>query len=300
MGVDFGDVVGDGHPAIAVSNISAPYALLESHFLFVNTGDYMAWTRGEAPYRDESFSRGTWTSNWAWDLKFVDLLNDGCPALVQTIGFLQGKRSRWPELQELAMGNDELLLHPGVWPRFSTGDDLSGHDHDRIFLPDAHGQFHDVWPLLGLDTNSVSRAVASGDVFGDGRLAIVIARQWEPSLFLRNISTNVGRAIDIDLRVPGHVAGTRAAIGAEARVRLPNGRIVTSVVDGGSGHGGKRAPEIHLGLGHVPATQLFDVTIAWRDFQGPHTSVFTLAPGEHGIVLGAPATAELHSAKPIE
>jgi hypothetical protein len=39
MGVDFGDVVEDGHPAIAVSNISSPYALLESHFLFVNTGD---------------------------------------------------------------------------------------------------------------------------------------------------------------------------------------------------------------------------------------------------------------------
>ena len=43
MGVDFGDVVGDGRPAIAVSNISSPYALLESHFLFINTGDYGAW-----------------------------------------------------------------------------------------------------------------------------------------------------------------------------------------------------------------------------------------------------------------
>jgi hypothetical protein len=286
MGADFGDVVGDGRPAIAVSNISSPYGLLESHFLFVNTGDYEAWTHGTAPYRDQSFSRGTWTSNWAWDIKFADLLNTGRPALIQAIGFLHGKRDRWPELQELAMGNDELLTHPGVWPRFSVGDDLSGQDHDRIFLPDASGRFHDVWPLLGLDSGAPSRGIATGDVFGDGRLAVVIARQWGPSLFLRNVSTSVGRAIDIDLRVPGFIAGTRAAIGAEARVTLPDGRIVTSVVDGGSGHSGKRAPEIHLGLGDVPANQTFDVAVAWRDGDGAHSQTFRLAPGRYRIVLG--------------
>ena len=49
MGVDFGDLVGDGRAAIAVSNISSPYALLESHFLFINTGDSSAWLRGKAP-----------------------------------------------------------------------------------------------------------------------------------------------------------------------------------------------------------------------------------------------------------
>lgn len=285
MGVDFGDVVGDGRPAIAVSNISSPYALLESHFLFVNNGDYRAWMRDEAPYRDESFSRGTWTSNWAWDIKFVDLLNTGRPALVQAIGFVHGERNRWPELQELAMGNDELLLHPSVWPRFSVGDDLSGQDHDRIFLPDTHGRFHDVWSLLGLDSNTISRGIATGDVFGDGHLAVLIARQWGPSIFLRNNSSKVGRAIDIDLRVPGYVTGTRAAIGAEARVRLDDGFIVTSVVDGGSGHGGKRAPEIHLGLGDVPATQQFDVEIIWRDDKGPHNATFALTPGRYRIVL---------------
>jgi enediyne biosynthesis protein E4 len=38
MGVDFGDVNGDGLPDIFVSNISAPYALEESNLLFVSTG----------------------------------------------------------------------------------------------------------------------------------------------------------------------------------------------------------------------------------------------------------------------
>jgi hypothetical protein len=288
MGVDFGDVVGDGHPAIAVSNISSPYALLESHFLFVHTGESLAWTRGAAPYRDESYKRGTWTSNWAWDIKFADLLNSGHPALLQAIGFVRGEHSRWPELQELAMGNDELLSSPAAWPRFSSGDDLSGQDHDRLFLPDMRGQFHDVWPLLGLDHGTVSRGIATGDVFGDGRLAVAIARQWSPALFLRNTSAEVGRAIVLDLRLPGAVAGTRAAIGAEARVRLPrDGRIVTSMVDGGSGHGGRRAPEIHLGVGQAEANELFNVRIAWRDENGAHEQIVEVTPGRHKIVLGA-------------
>ena len=128
------------------------------------------------------------------------------------------------------MGNDELLPRPSAWPRFSNGDDLSGQDHDRLFLPDARGKFHDVWPLLGLDRGTVSRGIATGDVFGDGRLAVAIARQWAPSLFLRNTSNEAGRAIVIDLRVPGAVARTvarrrapqpRRARGAVGRRRGP-------------------------------------------------------------------------------
>jgi hypothetical protein len=287
MGVDFGDVTGDGRLAIAVSNISSPYALLESHFLFVPTGDVGAWLRGKAPYRDESFNRGIWTSGWAWDLKFADLLNSGSPALLQAIGFVHGQHNRWPELQELAMGNDELLAHPVSWLRVSSGDDISGRDHDRLFLPDADGKFHDVWNLLGLDQATVSRGIATGDVFGDGRLAVVIARQWTPSLFLQNISPNAGRAIDLDLRVPGHVAGLRAAIGAEARAIVPGkGTIVSSVVDGGNGHSGKRAPEIHLGLGQMPANELLDVSITWRDAGGERRETVRLLPGRYQIVLG--------------
>lgn len=289
MGVDFGDLAGDGRAAIAVSNISSPYALLESHFLFVHTGDGDGWLHGKAPYRDESYSRGTWTSNWGWDIKFADLLNSGRPALLQAIGFIRGERNRWPELQELAMGNDELLAYPAAWPRFSQGDDISGQDHDRLFLPDANGKFHDVWPRLGLDRGTVSRGIATGDVFGDGRLAVVIARQWEPSLFLRNTSTDAGRAIVIDLRVPGAVGGTRAAIGAEARVIVPDGDrklIVTSIVDGGSGHGGKRAPEIHLGVGKTAENELLDVNVTWRDESGARSEVIRVLPGRYQVVLG--------------
>jgi len=58
MGVDFADVNGDGRLDFFVSNIAAEYALLESHFLFVDNGDESAMARGVAPYDDLSDGLG--------------------------------------------------------------------------------------------------------------------------------------------------------------------------------------------------------------------------------------------------
>jgi hypothetical protein len=285
MGVDFADIDGTGHPAIFVSNIAQPYALLESHFLFVHTGDDSAWSRGEAPYRDESSARSLWISGWAWDAKFADLANSGSLQLLQTIGFVQGTRNRWPELQEVAMGNDELLRFPHAWHRFGPGDDLSGHGHDRLMVAGADGKYRDVWRLLGLDQDTVSRGIAVGDVYGDGRLAIAIARQWMPSLFLRNTSPSAGRAMVLDLRLPAKFGGTRPAVNAVVRLRRPNGTISTGQVDSGSGHAGRRAPEIHFGLGQGAADEPFQIEIAWRDTAGIHRQNALVTPGRHRIVL---------------
>jgi hypothetical protein len=293
MGVDFGDVTGNGRPAIAVSNISQTYGLLESHFLFVHTGDDTAWSHGAAPYRDESVPRGTWTGGWGWDVKFADLDNSGIPQILQTSGFIKGETNRWPQLQELAMGNDELLKYPGSWPQFGPRDDVSGaQSHDHLFVADAAGRHVDVWPLLDLDQGTISRGIATADVYGDGRLAVAIARQWMPSVFLRNASPATGHWLQLDLQRPGALGGTRAAIGATARVTLPDGRIVSDQVDGGSGHSGRRAPEIHLGLGKFAPPQV-NVEIAWRDETGPHRLNAHLAPDRrHRIVLGASTPAQ--------
>jgi hypothetical protein len=120
-----------------------------------------------------------------------------------------------------------------------------------------------------------------GDVFGDGRLSLVIARQWMPSVFLCNVSPGVGRAIELNVRTPGKLSGDRPLIGATARVVLPGGRVVTDAVDGGSGHSGKRAAEIHLGLGQVSANQVFNVDLRWRDGEGVHDRTLSLRPGRY-------------------
>ena len=68
---------------------------------------------------DRSEPLGLSRSGWGWDAKLADFNNDGTFEALQAVGFVKGKIDRWPELQELAMGNDELLPIPAVGPAFN-------------------------------------------------------------------------------------------------------------------------------------------------------------------------------------
>jgi hypothetical protein len=57
-------------------------------------------------------------------------------------------------------------------------------------------------------------------------------------------------------------------------------------VDGGNGMSGKRAPQLHFGLGETPASQALTVELRWRDAQGQaRVRTLTLKPGWHTLVL---------------
>ena len=51
MGMDFGDLNGDGRPDLVVSNITAAYGLHESHFAFLSTGQVGRMQVGDRPVR---------------------------------------------------------------------------------------------------------------------------------------------------------------------------------------------------------------------------------------------------------
>ena len=86
---------------------------------------------------------------------------------------------------------------------------------------------------------------------------------------------------------PGHSAEGRPALHATARVRLPDGRILFSQADGGSGHSGRRSPDIHLGLGSYPAGHPVAVELRWRDGSGhAREERIELKPGWHTVFLG--------------
>ena len=187
------------------------------------------------------------------------------------------------------MGNDELLRNPASWPRFRAGDDLSGHEHDRLFVQDHSGKYRDVAAgIPGLERGSVSRGIAVADVYGDGRLSVAIARQWMDSVFLRNVYRG-GSSLVLDLRLPGAVAGSRPAIGAAVTVTLPDKRRLVAQVDGGNGHSGKRAPEVHFGLGNLVAKIDLDVEICWRDARGIRRVSQKLSSGRYRIDLSGGA-----------
>lgn len=280
MGIDFADINGDGWPDIYISNIAAEYALEESHFLWASTGRPELLKSGIAPYADRSEPLGLSRSGWGWDCRLADFDNDGVAEAVQAVGFVRGEHNRWPELHEMAMGNDQLLSKPAMWHRVQPGDDLSGHQHNPFFVRAASGRFFDIAAELGMGEDHVSRAVAIADVDGDGLLDYAVGNQWEPSLYFHNRSPRPGKFLGLRLRYPSGAP----AIGAAAIAELTDGRKLTAQADGGSGHSGKRSPEIHFGMGTAEAAA---VRVRWRDAAGIHEKTLPFRSGWHNVVLEA-------------
>jgi hypothetical protein len=306
MGIDFADLNGDGWPDMFVSNITSNYGFHESNFVFESTGKVESMRAGVAPYRDVSEKLGLSRGGWGWDVKFGDFDNDGLLEIVQATGYVRGAVSRWPETQELALGNDEVIAFPATWPQLKPGDDVSGSDHNPFFVRTGNGRYQDLASPLGLGEPSVSRAIATADVDGDGKLDFAVANQWGPSFFFSNTAPRPGAFLGLNLRLPaGRKPPTatqvladrpplkkdrpsRPAIGASATVTLPDGRRLVSQVDGGTGHAGKRSPELHFGLGQLNPSDTVRVDLRWRHLDGSRREeTLNLKPNRwHTVLLG--------------
>jgi enediyne biosynthesis protein E4 len=304
MGVDFGDVNGDGYFDIFVSNISREFSLTEGHFLWVSTGEVEKMKSGKAPYEDKAEVLGVSLSDWGWDSKLVDFNNDGVLEAVQATGFLKGEADRWPQLAEFSMGNDVFTHEPALWPAVVPGHDVSGSVPNPFYVRAASGVFYDIAEQVGLGGGFNSRGVATADVDGDGDLDMALANQWEPSIFYRNDAPAPGKFLALHVLQPvasqtrtqtavraGHPQSPQegwAAIGAHAVVTLPDGRKLVGQVDGGNGHSGRRSPELHFGLGNVEDTAEIRVKLKWRAVGGAlYTEELVLNPGWHTVLLGA-------------
>ncbi len=305
MGVDFGDLNGSGLLDIVVSNIATQWGLQESHFVWLNTGKLARMRDGVAPYVQASERLGLSRSGWGWDVKLADFDNSGELQVIQAMGFIKGQVNRWPELQELGTGSDQIVQNPRVWPTLQPGADISGGDRNAFFVRAKDGRYYDIAHEVGLDESMVSRGIAIADVDGTGRLSFAVANQWGPSYFYRNDSPHPGAFLGLHLLLPlqpgtravairpGHPGSDtldRPAIGAAATVHLPNGRRRVAQVDGGNGHSGKRSPDLHFGLGHLPSTTRLRVDLQWRDGSGTvHHETVQLSPGWHTVRLSWPA-----------
>jgi hypothetical protein len=309
MGVAFADLARTGSEAILVSNITERYALQESNFVFVPTvaRDRIgpSLDHGVAPYDDHSESLGLARSGWSWDVAAADFDDSGYPQVMQATGFVAGRTDRWAQLQEAAMADDLVLRHPGLWPDVAPGDDLSGHDANTFFVRTADGRYVDVAARAGVGTTAVTRGFAVGDVDGDGLLDFVAANQWGQSVLFHNES-RAGAFVGLRLREPAGAGCAAArprsqgpgttvpAIGAVARLRLPDGTVTEQQVYPANGHGGVAAPDLVFGLGDAKAAGASGTSsfqIAWRDGCGRlHQAAHLLGTGWRSLVLGADGT----------
>jgi hypothetical protein len=301
MGSDAGDFNHDGIFDFFVSNITTPYGIQESNFQFISTAkskdDLRAQLKsGAAPWQDLSAELRTAWSGWGWDPKIEDFDNDGELEIVQATGFVKGDVNRWPPLQELAAANDQITSNPKSWPNVTEGGDIAGSQHLAFFAPDGKGRYADLSQELGLAVPVPTRGIATGDANGDGLIDFAVARQFDAPIFYQNTSTSKGAFLGLRLThedpAVGSAAGSAAgspAIGAQATVTTQDGRTLVGRVDGGSGHSGKRAHAIHLGLGQN-VTGPLQVRLTWRDRTGqPRSQDLQLTPGWHAVQLGTSA-----------
>jgi len=300
MGVDCADLNGDGIPDLFVSNITSQYSFEESNFVFLSTGQLQAMQDGVAPYVESCESLGLCRSGWAWDVKMADFNNQGTLQIIQAEGFVKSTVNRWPELQELGTGNEALIHDPRIFPVLQQDAEISGHEHNPFYVRDAGGRYNDLAPELGFSEPQVSRGIAVADVDGDGRLDFAVANMWGDSSFYHNESPRVGAFVGLHLLEPLQPGAVRmraghpgrdtpgwAAIGATATVYLPDGRRLVAQVDGGNGHTGRGSPDLHFGLGSLPAGTQLRVDLRWRDPGGQlHQQSVSLAPGWHTVLLG--------------
>ncbi|SDJ97745.1 Repeat domain-containing protein [Actinopolyspora mzabensis] len=302
MGIDFADFNDDGVYDFFVSNITTSFGIQESNLQFVSQehserslGEELA--AGRAPWRDRSTSLGTAWGGWCWDVKMGDFDNSGSSEIVQTNGFVRGDTNRWPQLQELATANDQLVSDPTWWPHVRSEDDIAGNQRLNFFSRTGGGRYTDLSEELGLDVPVPTRGVATGDADGDGKLDFAVARQWEAPMFYHNDSPSTGSFLGLRLNRPADSASGQVlepgspVVGAQVKVTTSDGHEHIARVDGGSGHSGKRSHEIHIGLGEV--TTPVRVELSWRDRSGrTREDELELEPGWHDLLLGSRARKE--------
>jgi hypothetical protein len=213
MGVALGDYLHTGRLSIAITHFSNEYAVL-----YRNDGDMN--------FNDESYRSGiapSTTSYVGWGDGFIDWQNNG-----------------WP---------DFFMVNGHVYPQVDTADVGTKYREPMLlFENQRNGTFKNISHLAGSDIEvpRVGRGVASGDLFNDGRMDIVVENLKGQPVILQPQGGPPNHWISFELE------GTRSnRLALNARVKAIAGDLVQTdeVVSGGS-YLSQSDLRLHFGLGN--------------------------------------------------
>jgi enediyne biosynthesis protein E4 len=223
MGVALGDYQNVGRTSTAVTHFSDEYTALYRN-------------DGKMNFTDVSYLAGIaqpTTPYVGWGDSFFDLDNDGWLDFVMVNGHV------YPQVDSIQGG--ARYREPAL-----------------MFVNQHNGTFKNVSALVGpaFQANRVSRGLAVGDLFNDGRIDIVIENLTGGPLVLRNQGGRVNHWLSLEL------AGTksnRLALGA--RVRVTAGDLVQTreVMSGGS-YLSQSDLRLHFGLGARDHADKIEIT----------------------------------------
>ena len=198
MGVDAGDVTGNGWPSFVITNFND-----EHHALFVNLGYF--------PFEERTVQSGLASltrSFVGWGAHFLDYDNDGNLDLVIANGHI-----------------NEVIEH--------TRRDVSYREPPLLLHNDGRGNFRNAVPLAGpvFQQKFRARGLAVGDLDNDGRTDIIFTCLNDSPVLLRNTAAESGAWIGFQLE------GThcnRDAVGAKVVVSSGERKLVRWITGGGS------------------------------------------------------------------
>ena len=273
MGVDAGDVNGDGLPDLFVSDmLSNDTRRLKTQMpthtaLPKKPGDITAQlqqqrntlflNRGDGTFAEVSAYAGVQASGWSWSTLLTDVDLDGWQDILIAAGHLwdlmdadvqerlqnrltdvEWQRQRWQfprlALKNVAMRNRGDLTYEDVSARWKFGTEAA-----------------------------VSHALAAADLDDDGDLDVVVGRLRAPTLLLRN-DANAPR---VAVRLVGTAPNT-AGIGARMRLSAPGMPIQAREVASGGLYLSHSDHQASFAMGSADSATL---TIEWRS--GRRTSL---------------------------
>ncbi|MEZ6019782.1 MAG: CRTAC1 family protein [Planctomycetota bacterium] len=233
MGLDTGDVDGDGDEDLFLSNWE-----LESNALYKNHGRRESASRTRrANFRDQTIAAGLGSYGvgvTSWGVEFFDLELDGDLDLFVANGYTS--------------------------PDYATTGICVGQPN-HLFENDGRGQFRlaiDRAPAA-LAVRRASRCALAADYDRDGDLDLLVTSNNGVPQLLRNDAPRQGESLQIELAGTGR---NPHGIGARVEVRAGERRWAQGL-RAGTGYLGGNAPELFFGLGKVRGPLNLEVT--WRD-----------------------------------